>query len=429
MSDDSPALDDISAAIVALQEAQANDTPLDMGVEGGAQGEGTATNTTIEEFQTPYVPDTGASGGEGAAAGGEGEGSGQGAAGGGEQQGQPGAAAAKTDEEEEQPEPVVHPNSQKPALPEGVAARYRVRASDAEDALALALMTRNPNMKMSAALEEAQRQLGTGKGTSPATDEGQQEHQQTQKPDPAKDLEDQIAALQAEREDLNPGIDHVEFKRITREIEALIGRRSEAAAEILVQKAFQEREALAAADQEADRVWAEAQERFPDLQKEDSEMTLRFAELHNENIRTNSALLSSKTYEKDLAALVAGQLLAEGKDVAVKKPGSTAAPASGNGSASTGKTSGGQPNGSKQTPPGTAAPAGGVSLIPGAATTPTVEHRVTVRQSSSPEQEFGQQLHTAAASDDLLGAAQLLGMSNGGVAPKRLISSVETAAG
>lgn len=263
-------------------------------------------------------------------------------------------------------------------------------------------------MSLGEAEQEAYRQLGlmTPAMTAPAAQPDIETEQEPVPSSPLDELEAEIKALRDEFETLDPVMDDVRYREVIALREDKISERAELRALERFNQATQEREEVSAAAQAGEAQFAEVAERFEDLKDPSSPFHQRFAELHNANVRADSAALADENYERNLAAQVAGEFLLAGTSFKVKSAAN--APAA-------------SPYRTPQAPPSQTAKSmayapASMSALPGNYA-PTSEHRVTV-QATEPAQVQQQQLNQAIAGGD---AAEILAAldSNLGGAPSQ----------
>lgn len=263
-------------------------------------------------------------------------------------------------------------------------------------------------MSLGEAEQEAYRQLGlmVPATIAPAAQPAAEVEEEPAPSSPLDELEAEIQALREEFDTLDPVMDDVRYREVIALREDKISERAELRALERFHQATQEREEVSAAAQAGEAQFAEVAERFEDLKDPSSPFHQRFAELHNANVRADSAALADENYERNLAAQVAGEFLLAGNPFKVKSAAN--APA-----ASPSRT----PQASHSQAANRTAPApASMSALPGNYA-PTSEHRVTV-QATEPAQIQQQQLNQAIAGGD---AAEILAAldSNLGGAPSQ----------
>lgn len=266
-------------------------------------------------------------------------------------------------------------------------------------------------MSLGEAEQEAYRQLGLmvpSATAAPVTQPAAETETLEAPTTPLDTLEAEIKALRDEFETLDPVMDDVRYREVLTERENKNLQLAELRAVERFERTIQEREEVSAAAQAGEAQFAEVAERFEDLKDPSSPFHQRFAELHNANVRADSAALADENYERNLAAQVAGEFLLAGNPFKVKSAAN--APAA-------------SPSRTPQAPPSTAAkstaPApASMSALPGNYA-PTSEHRVTV-QATEPAQVQQQQLNQALAGGDATEILAALNSNLGGAPPQGL---------
>jgi hypothetical protein len=245
-------------------------------------------------------------------------------------------------------------------------------------------------MSLGEAEQEAYRQLGLVLPTAPVEPVAQPAEEPVLEPaSPLEALEAEIKALREEFETLDPVMDDVRYREVIALREDKISERAELRALERFQQTVQEREEVSAAAQAGEAQFQALSNVFEDLKDTTTPFHQRFVELHNANVRADSATLADEDYEHKLVAQIAGEFLLN--NIPFKMNNAAKAPG---GSPSTRTPQATPSTAAKSTAP---APAS-MSAIPGGYT-PTSEHRVMV-QPTEPAQVQQQQLSQAIAGGD-----------------------------
>jgi hypothetical protein len=245
-------------------------------------------------------------------------------------------------------------------------------------------------MSLGEAEQEAYRQLGLVLPTAPVEPVAQSAEEPVPEPaSPLEALEAEIKALREEFETLDPVMDDVRYREVIALREDKISERAELRALERFQQTVQEREEVSAAAQAGEAQFQALSNVFEDLKDVSTPFHQRFVELHNANVRADSATLADEDYEQKLVAQIAGEFLLN--NIPFKMNNAAKAPG---GSPSTRTPQATPSTAAKSTAP---APAS-MSALPGGYT-PTSEHRVMV-QPTEPAQVQQQQLSQAIAGGD-----------------------------
>jgi len=245
-------------------------------------------------------------------------------------------------------------------------------------------------MSLGEAEQEAYRQLGLVLPTAPVEPVAQPAEEPVPEPaSPLEALEAEIKALREEFETLDPVMDDVRYREVIALREDKISERAELRALERFQQTVQEREEVSAAAQAGEAQFQALSNVFEDLKDTTTPFHQRFVELHNANVRADSATLADEDYEQKLVAQIAGEFLLN--NIPFKMNNAANAPG---GSPSTRTPQATPSTAAKSTAP---APAS-MSALPGGYT-PTSEHRVMV-QPTEPAQVQQQQLSQAIAGGD-----------------------------
>ncbi len=270
----------------------------------------------------------------------------------------------------------------------------RVTAENAVDQMAFKLRREARTEGRTLSLAEAERaayeKLGlvVPSATAPAAQPAAEVEQAPAPANPLDTLEAEIKALRDEFETLDPVMDDVRYREVIALREDKISERAELRALERFNQATQEREEISAAAQAGEAQFKALSDVFEDLKDTSTPFHQRFVELHNANVRADSATLANEDYEEKLVAQIAGEFLLKGTPL--KMNNAANAPAA-------------SPSRTPQAPPSQAAkstaPApASMSALPGN-NAPTSEHRVMV-QATEPAQVQQQQLNQALAGGD-----------------------------
>ncbi len=265
-------------------------------------------------------------------------------------------------------------------------------------------------MSLGEAEQEAYRQLGlmVPAATASTAQPAAEIEQEPAPASPLDTLEAEIKALRDEFETLDPVMDDVRYREVLTERENKNLQLAELRAIERFERTIQEREQVSVAAQAGEAQFKALSDVFEDLKDTSTPFHQRFVELHNANVRADSATLANEDYEEKLVAQIAGEFLLKGTPF--KMSNAANAPAA-------------SPSRTPQAPPSQAAkstaPApASMSALPGNYA-PTSEHRVTV-QATEPAQVQQQQLNQALAGGDATEILAALNSNLGGAPPQGL---------